>query len=184
MAAGELTPKQQAFVDAYLVCLNATQAAIEAGYSDHTAKQQGSRLLTNADVWAAIQAGMEQRADRMEVSQDDVVRALMAIAFFDIRDVAEWGREPGEDGKMAAFFRLRASGELSDEVALALQEVRVDANGQLIVRNSDRLKALELLGRHLGMFKRDVDVNVTVGITLARMHELADSAEGGADDGA
>lgn len=179
MAAGELTPKQQAFVDAYLVCLNATQAAIEAGYSEHTAKQQGSRLLTNADVWAAIQAGMEQRADRMEVSQDDVVSALMAIAFADVRDVAEWGREQDPETKNELpFFRVKPSSELSDEIAVALQSVVIDGQGRLTVKLSDKIRALELLGRHLGMFKRDVDVNVTVGITLARMHELADAAEG------
>lgn len=180
-----LTPRQQAFVDEYLVDLNATQAAIRAGYSAATAEQQGSRLLRNAQVADAVQAGLQERAERTGASQDDVVRGLMAIAFFDIRKVAEWGVEPDpeDEKRQQAFFRLRDSKDLADEVALALQEVRVDSNGQLVVKSESRVKALELLGRHLGMFKKDVDVNVSVGITVGRLHELAastDDEDGGA----
>ena len=71
-----VTPGQQRFVDEYLVDLNATQAAIRAGYSARTAEQQGPRLLGNAGVAAAIQAAQEARSDRIQITQDDVLRGL------------------------------------------------------------------------------------------------------------
>lgn len=62
-----LTPKQQRFVEEYLVDLNATQAAVRAGYSEATAKQQGSRLLTNVDVAAAVGKGAEVRSEETKI---------------------------------------------------------------------------------------------------------------------
>lgn len=75
-----LNPKQQRFVDEYLIDLNATQAAIRAGYSPRTAKQQGQRLLTNADVAAAVERARALRSERCELTQDYVVKGLMCEA--------------------------------------------------------------------------------------------------------
>ena len=72
----KMTPRQQRFVDEYLLDLNATQAAIRAGYSARTAEQQGPRLLGNAGVAAAIQAAQEARSERVHITQDDVLRGL------------------------------------------------------------------------------------------------------------
>ncbi len=69
-----MTPKQERFVQEFMIDSNATQAAVRAGYSDHTAKQQGSRLLTNADVQAAIAEAQEARAERTGLTQDTVVK--------------------------------------------------------------------------------------------------------------
>ena len=71
-----LTPKKQAFVREYLVDLNATQAAIRAGYSAKTARSQGQRLLTNADIQSHLEAAMQVRADRVEVTADQVLAKL------------------------------------------------------------------------------------------------------------
>ena len=71
-----MTPRQQRFVDEYLVDLNATQAAIRAGYSARTAEQQGPRLLGNVEIAAAVQAAQQARSDRMQITQDDVLRGL------------------------------------------------------------------------------------------------------------
>ncbi len=68
-----MTPKQQRFVTEYLVDLNATQAAIRAGYSEKTARSQGQRLLTNVDIAMAIEAGQAKRSERTEVTQDYVL---------------------------------------------------------------------------------------------------------------
>jgi phage terminase small subunit len=76
MSQGELTPKQRRFVDEYLMDLNATQAAIRAGYSTHTAEQQGARLLGNAKVFEAVQAAQNARSTRVRITQDDVLRGL------------------------------------------------------------------------------------------------------------
>jgi phage terminase small subunit len=79
----KLTPRQQTFVQAYIVSLNATQAAKEAGYSEKTAKSQGQRLLTNADVADAIADAMKARSERTEITADRVLHELAAIAFLD-----------------------------------------------------------------------------------------------------
>lgn len=77
---GKLTAKQEAFIREYLVDLNATQAAIRAGYSARTARAQGNRLLTNADVAAAVEAAKQERAQRTELTQDYVLDGLRGIA--------------------------------------------------------------------------------------------------------
>jgi phage terminase small subunit len=78
MSGGKLTPKQARFVKEYLIDLNATQAAIRAGYSAKTAKAQGSRLLTNADVQAAVARGQEKAAAKLDLSQEMVLNGLLA----------------------------------------------------------------------------------------------------------
>ena len=75
-----LTPRQHRFVLEYLVDLNATQAAIRAGYSAKTAYSQGQRLLKNVEVAAAIQAGMDKRAKRTEITQDYVLTGIRNMA--------------------------------------------------------------------------------------------------------
>lgn len=71
-----MTPKQNRFVDEFLVDLNATQAAIRAGYSARTAEQQGPRLLGNVEIAAAVQAAQQARSERLQITQDDVLRGL------------------------------------------------------------------------------------------------------------
>jgi phage terminase small subunit len=75
-----ISPKQQRFADEYLVDLNATQAAIRAGYSEKTAAQQGHQLLQKTSVRDAIEAGRAQRAERTAVTADRVIAELAAIA--------------------------------------------------------------------------------------------------------
>ena len=75
-----ITPKQQRFVTEYLIDLNATQAAIRAGYSQKTAQQQGSRLLTNVVVKRAIAAQQDRQLKSVEVRIEDVLHDLRAIA--------------------------------------------------------------------------------------------------------
>jgi hypothetical protein len=71
-----LTPRQRRFVEEYLVDLNATQAAIRAGYSARTANEQGARLLANASVAAVVQSAQLARSERIQLVQDDVLRGL------------------------------------------------------------------------------------------------------------
>jgi len=75
-----MTPRQQRFVDEYIVDLNATQAAIRTGYSARTANEQGARLLANDSVASAIQAAQQARSERVQISQDDVLRGLQREA--------------------------------------------------------------------------------------------------------
>lgn len=75
-----LTPRQQRFVDEYLIDLNATQAAIRAGYSAKTARSVGSENLTKPDIAAAINRTMGQRAEKLEITAASITARLMQIA--------------------------------------------------------------------------------------------------------
>lgn len=139
----KLTPKQQRFVEEYLVDLNATQAAIRAGYKERTAYSQGQRLLKNVEIQNAIQQAREKRTERTEVTQDMVIRQLAKIAFHDFRDVVEWeGNE----------IRIRDSSEVDGTIIQEIQESISEGGRNLKVKTNDRMRALDMLGRHLGMF--------------------------------
>ncbi|MGN7901463.1 terminase small subunit [Pseudomonas sp. 22373] len=156
-----LTAKQQRFVDEYLIDLNATQAAIRAGFSAKTARQAGNRLLTNVDIQQAIQAGMEARSGRVAITQDMVLRELAKIGFSDIRKVVRWGEtmvrmvdgeeECAEDMVPYHGLALIDSSEIDDDTAGAIAEVSQGKEG-LKVKLHDKKGALVDIGRHLGMF--------------------------------
>lgn len=114
--AARLTDRQQRFVAEYLVDLNATQAAIRAGYSEKRASEIGYQLLRKTTVQAAIQEAMADREKRTGVTQDRVVAELERVAFAEAHDYT-------------------------------------DAD----LKYANKLKALELLGRHLGMFTDKVE---------------------------
>lgn len=182
MAGHDLTPKQQAFVAEYLVDLNATQAAIRAGYSVKTAYSQAHELLKKPEVGEALQAAFAERAERVGLTQDAVVERLMWIAFGDLRDLATWD----EDGEV----RVTPSDALDDRAAAALKEISqtkrvIPQKGadpievrELAVKSYDRMKALELLGKHLGMWREKVDVNVSGGLTLSALARMVEPDDG------
>ena len=141
-----MTPKQSLFIQEYLIDLNATQAAIRAGYSAKTAKSIGQRLLTYVDVKKTIDKALSERGKRTEITQDRILRELARIAFADPRSIAEWG-----NGTMT----LKDSSSLSDDDAVAVSEVSqtiTDGKASIKAKMYDKQKALELLGRHFGMF--------------------------------
>ena len=141
-----LAPKQERFVAEYLVDLNATQAAIRAGYSRKTAGAQGEQLLRNVRISTAVSEAMAKRAQATGVTAERVVQELARVAFADPRGILEWG----PDG-----VKLRKSAELTDDQAAAVAEVsesRTAAGGTLKAKMHDKVRALELLGKHLGLF--------------------------------
>lgn len=156
-----LTAKQQRFVDEYLKDLNATQAAIRAGYSKKTADQQASRLLTNVKVREYLAERQDDRSKRTEITQDMVLRELAKIGFSDIRKVVRWGETQvrmvdGEDDgpeDMVPYHGLALidSAEVDDATAAAIAEVSQSRDG-LKVKLHDKKGALVDIGRHLGMF--------------------------------
>lgn len=88
MARAALTPKQEAFVREYLVDLNATQAALRAGYSPKTAPFIGAENLKKPQIASAIAEAQSQRASRVEVTADRVLRELAILGFSDVRHFA------------------------------------------------------------------------------------------------
>lgn len=145
--ARKLTARQSAFVAAYIISLNATQAAKDAGYSERTAKSQGQRLLTNVDVAEAIEAAMKERSKRTKITQDDVLKELGRIAFFDI------GRAFTPDG---ALKPLDEMDEDTRRALAGLEVVSLTNDGEHVgtlkrVKIADKLGALGKLAQHLGM---------------------------------
>lgn len=150
----KLTPKQERFVEEYLVDLNATQAAIRAGYSTKTANEIGNENLAKPSIRACIDQAMAERSRRTGINQDRVIRELARLAFVNPDDVMNLNRATVKE-------------DASVEDLAAIQSVKVklssSENGEMVereVRLNDKLKALELLGKHLGMFKDKVEVSV------------------------
>lgn len=169
----ELTPKQRAFVREYLIDLNATQAAIRAGYSMKTARQIGEENLSKPDIRAAIDAAMNLRAERTDITADRVLRELAKIGFADIRKAVKWQtslvteEDNPEGGEIAVIknivtnnVQLVASEEIDDETAAAIAEISQNATGGLKIKLHDKRAALVDIGKHLGMFvERTENVN-------------------------
>ncbi|MED0758654.1 terminase small subunit [Aneurinibacillus thermoaerophilus] len=152
----KLNAKQRRFVEEYLIDLNATQAAIRAGYSVKTAEQQGYQLLQKTSVSEAIAKAMAERSKRTSVSQDRIVEQLAKIAFADLKDYVEWDKES---------IALKDSDEVDGSVIQSITETVLPKGGvKKEIKLNDKLKALKLLGKHLGMFKDNVSVNADLNI--------------------
>lgn len=161
-----LPPKQQRFVEEYLIDLNATQAAVRAGYRGDP-NTIGPRLLVNVGVRSHIEAAMKAREQRTEITQDRVLRELARIAFFDLRKLYR------ADGS------LKAMHELDDEAAAVLAAVdvvevaKVSIEGGEVVHTPeftkkvkvpDKVAALALAMRHLGMLKDKLEHSGEIGV--------------------
>ena len=164
----KLTEKQQRFIDEYLIDLNATQAAIRAGYSVTTAREQASQNLTKLNIQQAISEKMAERSKRTGVNQDRIVLELAKIAFVNAADVID-----SDDATIKA-------GATADDTA-AIQSVKVKViptkEGEGVereIRLNDKLKALELLGKHLGMWNDKLDVNVNIPVVISGEDDLED----------
>ena len=139
-----LTPKQQRFVEEYLIDLNATQAAIRSGYSEKTAYSVGHENLKKPDIAKAIQEAQNKRTERTEITQDYVLTNIQKVIerCMQVQQVDNCLTQT-EDGELAQAFMFKEQGAL---------------------------KGLELLGKHLGMFKDKIehtgpnggDINVTI----------------------
>nr|WP_251498874.1 terminase small subunit [Otoolea muris] len=163
-----LTEKQRRFVDEYLIDLNATQAAIRAGYSVKTAREQASQNLTKLNIQQEISEKMAERSKRTGVNQDRIVLELAKIAFVNAADVID-----SDDATIKA-------GATADDTA-AIQSVKVKViptkEGEGVereIRLNDKLKALELLGKHLGMWNDKLDVNVNIPVVISGEDDLED----------
>ena len=163
----KLTEKQQRFVEEYLIDLNATQAAIRAGYSAKTADQQGSRLLANVKVQQAIAERMAERSKRTGVNQDRVVLELSKIAFLKMTDVVDRNgaiKQDASEDDLACIESIKYKKSDNEYGGSVEREVKV----------ASKLKALELLGKHLGMWNDKLDVNVTAPIVISGADALED----------
>ena len=153
-----MTDKQKRFVDEYLIDLNATQAAIRAGYKPDNAQQMGSENLSKPVISSTIAKAMAERSKRTGINQDRVIRELARIGFAKITDIVD---------PETAKIRENAS---EDDLA-CIQSIKIKPNEfgtEREVKLYDKKSALVDLGKHLGMFKdrtdlsADMDLHITV----------------------
>jgi phage terminase small subunit len=148
MAKAKLTDKQLRFCKEYIVDLNATQAAIRAGYSEKTAKSQGNRLLTNVDIQKKTQELADKRSERTEITADNVLKEIARLAFSDPRKLFD------------SQGRLQKVTELDYDVAASITQIEAvtkdlgEGEVEYInkIRFADKGVNLERLGKHLKLF--------------------------------
>lgn len=151
-----LTDKQERFCQEYIIDLNATQAALRAGYSKNTAQEQSSRLLSNVMVQERVQELNKSRSEATGITQKRVLEEYAKIAFFDIREIYDvdgglTNVKQLDDSSAGAIASIKSSEEWGEDdegnraITGALKEVKV----------FDKLRALEALGKHLGVFDAD-----------------------------
>jgi phage terminase small subunit len=151
------TDKQAMFIKEYIVDLNGTQAAIRAGYSENTARQEASRLLSNVNVRASINEEMEKRKERVECSQDEVIHNILAVLKADIKDFL------GDDGNIDLS-------KINDYNSPVIKEITTDTTKtdkgdlhtekkRVFLKLHDKLKAADMLGKHLKMFTDKIEVS-------------------------
>lgn len=181
----KLTDKQKKFVEEYLIDLNATQAAIRAGYSSNTAEQTASRLLRNVKVQEYIAKRQKELSMSTEITQERVIRELALIAFSNNADYAHVIEKNmkvevngtlvdvlDENGTPITYRTVEPvlTEELTEEQKRALAVIKKGRDG-LEIKSCDKVKALELLGKHLGIFTEKIEANVN-DTTRSELSEL------------
>jgi phage terminase, small subunit len=162
----KLTPKQMRFVDEWLIDFNGKQAAIRAGYSAKTAEATAARLLRNVKVQAEISRRQKDLQRRTEVTQERVVMELARVAFADATDYVQVETRIINKGDIEVPIELavhKETAELSADQRAAIAGIKQGANG-IEVKLHDKIKALELLGRHIGMFTDKLEVKGAIDI--------------------
>ncbi len=161
-----LTDKQELFAKEYIVDLNATQAAIRAGYSENTARQMGAENLSKPVIQERIQQLMDERSKRTEITADMVLREYAKLGFSNIADYLkveekEFETESGmRSVKVVDIFET----DLIDRSKLdAVAEIKQTKEG-ISLKLHDKKGALDSIARHLGMFTDNVNTKVTGGL--------------------
>ena len=152
--------KQKRFCAEYLVDLNATQAAIRAGYSPASAGSIGYELLKKPDIRARIDKGIAEQERRTGINADRVLRELGRIAFVSAPDLVNMDDATLKEGASA-----------DDLAAIASVKVKtipgpMGDGFEREIRLADKLKALELIGKHLGMFTDKVELNAVEAVQI------------------
>ncbi len=176
----KLTAKQERFVSEYLIDLNATQAAIRAGYAKSGARVEGTRLLANARVAKAVAKGCAKQEQRTEVKADDVIRELVKIGFANMLDYITIGKDGDPYVDLSSLTREQAAaiGEVTVEDFIDGRGEDARSVRKIKFKLADKRGALVDLGRHFALFTDKAVVDVNHGVRepaeiIARAKEAA-----------
>ncbi len=177
-----MNERQRRFADEYLVDLNAEKAAIRAGYSPRYARGNAHKLVANSCIAEYIRQRKADRIERTEITQDFVLAELKAIASVNATDyarVVEKDATATVDGQVIQLYDAEGNPvkyrtvepilteELTEVQKKALSVIKRGRDG-FEIKPYDKVRVLELLGKHLGMWtdrveqQIDMDLNVTV----------------------
>jgi phage terminase small subunit len=140
----KLTPKQAKFCEEYLIDLNATQAAIRAGYSAKTAEKIAHENQRKPEIQARVEELRQLQQERTQVTADRVVEKLWKIATFDVRSVVTWDEVKG--------FEFKPIEDWDESARTVMGLAGTSNDGKPKFRAESKLSALESIGKHLGMF--------------------------------
>lgn len=153
-----MTKKQKLFVEEYLIDLNATQAAIRAGYSPDTAGSIGGENLKKPEISAAIAKAMAERSKRTGINQDRILQEIAKLALVNIDDVV--------DLKTGKIKKTATKEDLACIQSIKIKPTEFGTERE--IKFYDKKGSLEMAGKHLGMFKdkleleTDMDLNITI----------------------
>lgn len=164
----KLTAKQKRFVDEYLIDLNATQAYIRAGYKNYdSAGVEAAKTLKNPKIEQSIAEAMAKRSKRTGINQDRVIEELAKIAFVNINNVVDT-----DDGSV---LPNAADEDLACIESIKVKEFPTKDGGTGVEREikiASKMKALELLGKHLGMWNDKLNLNLNLPVFMEGEDEL------------
>lgn len=163
-----LTKKQKVFVEEYLIDLNATQAAIRAGYSPATAKDIGCENLAKPNIKAEIDKAMAERSKRTGVNADRVLLELAKIGFAKITDVLD-----PETAKIKP--------DASEDDLACIQSIKIkptEYGTEREVKMYDKKSALVDIGKHLGMFKDKLELSGSLETEKTKLDDLLQQMRG------
>lgn len=164
----KINERQALFVLEYIKCLNAAKAAIFAGYGKSGARQQGHRLLQDVDICLHIEQALEDRKNNLKIEADVVLSELFNIGMAKVSDFVENASEEDIEAldpedfddhkeyrkelrKLRRNIRVKPIDEMGSAIA-GLNEIGVGSHGVAYVKIKDKVKSLELVGKHIGMF--------------------------------
>jgi phage terminase small subunit len=155
-----LTRKQQAFVHEYLVDMNATQAAIRAGYGEKSARVTASKMLTNANIRSAIEEAWRDKIRRADITADDVLRLITRGAYADIRDFVNLSQPRMDIRSNEDTFDGQLVTEITEETRTVGEETVTTRKLKLVSKES----MIGLLAKHFGLTDTKLNVNITTSL--------------------
>jgi phage terminase small subunit len=176
VAERKLTPKQQKFVAEYLIDLNATQAVIRAGYSAKTARNIANELLTKPHIQAELQKRRGKIQNKLEISQETIIAELAAIAF---ANGADYAKIEGEGA--LSHVEFTPTSKLDPMKLKAIAGIKESQSG-MEVKLHDKLRAIELLDKYLGLFEQKEAAETSLADTVAEAYKRRKEADDDADD--
>ena len=169
-----MTPKQKIFVKEYLIDLNATQAAIRAGYSAKNADKIGSQLLGKTSVFAAIEKAQEERAGKLSIDAEYVLNRLVEIDQMDVLDIMDEKMSIKPVSEWPKVWRQYLSGFDLAEMFEGTGDDRAMVGILKKIKWPDKTRNLELLGKHINVqaFKDRVEQTGSVAVTVSQEDAL------------